>query len=73
VAPFEASPVPGERGLDPRACNDTNRIELHVLPHPSGHALLVAILDNLGKGACGNAIQSVNLLLGLPEGTGLPA
>jgi N-acetyl-gamma-glutamyl-phosphate reductase len=72
VAPFSERPEPGERGLDPRACNDTNRIELHVLPHPSGHALLVAILDNLGKGACGNAIQSVNLLLGLPEGTGLP-
>jgi len=72
VTPFDARPVPGELGLDPRACNDSNRIELHVLPHPSGHVALVAVLDNLGKGACGNAIQSVNLLLGLPEGAGLP-
>ena len=72
VAPFVERPDPGEHGLDPRACNDTNRIDLHVLPHPSGHVALVAVLDNLGKGACGNAIQSVNLLLGLPEAAGLP-
>ena len=62
-----------ERSLDPQACNDTNRIELHVLPHPSGHVLLVAILDNLGKGAAGAAIQNLNLMLGLGETTGLAA
>lgn len=62
-----------ERSLDPQACNDTNRLEVHVVPHPSGHMLLVATLDNLGKGACGVAIQSLNLMLGLPETTGLPA
>ena len=61
-----------ERSLNPQACNDTNRLEIHVLPHPSGHILLVAMLDNLGKGACGVAIQSLNLMLGLPETTGLP-
>jgi N-acetyl-gamma-glutamyl-phosphate reductase len=72
VAPFVESPTTDEHSLDPRACNDTNRIDLHVLAHPSGHVLLVAVLDNLGKGACGNAIQSINLLLGLPETTGLP-
>lgn len=57
--------------LDPRACNDTNRIDLHVLPHPSGHVLLVAILDNLGKGAAGVAIQNLNLMLGRSENEGL--
>ena len=62
-----------ERSLDPQACNDTNRIDLHVLPHPSGHVLLVAILDNLGKGAAGAAIQNLNLMLGLDETTGLAA
>ena len=67
----EAAPV-DEYGLDPRACNDTNRITLHVIPNPAGHTLLVAILDNLGKGACGAAIQNLNLMLGLPETTGLP-
>ena len=66
-------PAPDERGLDPRACNDTNRMDLHVLPHPSGHVLLVAILDNLGKGASGAAIQNLNLMLGFDEGAGLPA
>jgi N-acetyl-gamma-glutamyl-phosphate reductase len=61
-----------ERSFDPQACNDTNRIELHVLPHPSGHILLMAILDNLGKGASGVAIQCLNLMLGFAETTGLP-
>ena len=47
-------------------------MELHVLPHPSGHTLLVGILDNLGKGASGVAIQNLNLMLGLPETAHLP-
>ena len=42
-----------------------------MLPHPSGHVLLVAILDNLGKGAAGAAIQNLNQMLGLEETTGL--
>ena len=62
----------GETALDPRGCNDTNRMDLHVHAHPSGHVLLVAILDNLGKGASGAAIQNLNLMLDLGEGTGLP-
>jgi len=33
----------------------------------------MGILDNLGKGASGAAIQSLNIMLGLPEGTGLPS
>jgi N-acetyl-gamma-glutamyl-phosphate reductase len=61
-----------ERTFDPRVCNDTNRIELRVVPHPSGHVLLIAVLDNLGKGASGVAIQNLNLMLGLPEASGLP-
>ena len=36
-----------------------------------GQARLVAVLDNLGKGASGAAVQSLNLMLGLPEATGL--
>jgi N-acetyl-gamma-glutamyl-phosphate reductase len=61
-----------ELSFDPQANNETNRISLRVLPHPSGHVLLMARLDNLGKGAAGVAIQNLNLMLGLPEGTGLP-
>jgi N-acetyl-gamma-glutamyl-phosphate reductase len=72
VAPLAAPAEPDERIFDARACNDTNRIDLHVLPHPSGHVLLMAILDNVGKGAAGMAIQNLNLLLGFPETSGLP-
>lgn len=61
-----------EHALDPRICNDTNRIELRVLPHPSGHCLLIGVLDNLGKGASGVAIQNLNLMLGIDETHGLP-
>jgi N-acetyl-gamma-glutamyl-phosphate reductase len=69
-----SEPVDGdEHGFDPRACNDTNRIELRVLPHPSGHCLLMGVLDNLGKGASGVAIQNLNLMLGVEETEGLPA
>ena len=42
-----------------------------MIDHESGHVLLVAILDNLGKGAAGVAIQNLNLMLGIPEETGL--
>ncbi len=72
VVPIEEPLDSDERHLDPRACNDTNRIELRVVPHPSGHLLLIATLDNLGKGAAGCAIQNLNLMLGAPEDRGLP-
>ena len=62
-----------EFSFDPQEFNDTNRISLRVLPHQSGHILLMARLDNLGKGAAGVAIQNLNLMLGVAEATGLPA
>ena len=71
VHPLAEAEASNEHTFDPRACNDTNRIELRVVAHPSGHVLLVAVLDNLGKGASGVAIQSLNLMLGCPEVTGL--
>lgn len=72
VAPLPEPGQHNERSFDPECCNDSNRIQLHIAPHPSGHLLLIALLDNLGKGACGAAIQNLNLMLGLPEGAGLP-
>jgi N-acetyl-gamma-glutamyl-phosphate reductase len=63
----------GEQAFDPRACNDTNTIELRVVGHPNGHVVLIAVLDNLGKGASGAAVQNMNLMLGLDEGAGLDA
>ena len=72
VAPFVGLEPVDDFSLDPTRLNDTNRIELHVLPNAAGHLLLVGLLDNLGKGASGCAIQSLNLMLGLGEATGLP-
>jgi N-acetyl-gamma-glutamyl-phosphate reductase len=68
IDPSEAD----EFTFDPQVNNDTNLISLGVLPHTSGHVVLMARLDNLGKGAAGVAIQCLNLMLGVPEGTGLP-
>ena len=73
VEPLSDANDTDEFTFDPQAYNDTNRISLHVLTHPSGHVVLMARLDNLGKGAAGVAIQNLNLMLGLPEKTGLPS
>ena len=50
--------------LEPTALNDSNRMELRVYPQETHrHALLVARLDNLGKGASGAAVQNLRLML----------
>ncbi|MCS6901081.1 MAG: N-acetyl-gamma-glutamyl-phosphate reductase [Myxococcales bacterium] len=56
--------------FDVQGCNDTNRVDLFVFAN-STQALLMARLDNLGKGAGGAAVQNMNLCLGLPEQAGL--
>jgi N-acetyl-gamma-glutamyl-phosphate reductase len=59
-------------GLEPEGLNSTNRLRLHVFGDRSGEqARLIALLDNLGKGASGAAVQNLNILLGLDEATGL--
>lgn len=55
---------------DAQACNDTNRVDIHVFANDT-QVLLMACLDNLGKGASGAAVQSMNVHLGLDEGLGL--
>ena len=58
--------------IDPEGLNGTNRMRLHVFgDRDGGQARLVALLDNLGKGASGAAVQNLNLMLGLDEGIGL--
>ncbi len=58
--------------LDPEGLNGTNRMRLYVFGSDElGQARLVALLDNLGKGASGAAVQNLNLMLGLPEASGL--
>ena len=52
--------------LDPLALNDTNQMELRVFGNETfRHAVLIARLDNLGKGASGAAVQNLKLMLGL--------
>jgi N-acetyl-gamma-glutamyl-phosphate reductase len=53
--------------LEPQALNDTNLLELYVHTNEKHRqAVLVARLDNLGKGASGAAVQNLRLMLGLP-------
>ncbi len=56
--------------FDVQAANDTNRVDLFVFASDS-QAIVMARLDNLGKGASGAAVQAMNLHLGVDEGLGL--
>lgn len=56
--------------LSPATCNQSNRVDLMVFGHDE-QILLVARLDNLGKGASGAAVQNINILLDIDEQTGL--
>ena len=69
ASPEEAA---GTATLAPEGLNGTNRMRLFVFGNEAhGQARLVALLDNLGKGASGAAVQNLNLALGLPEDAGL--
>ncbi|MBL0918845.1 MAG: N-acetyl-gamma-glutamyl-phosphate reductase [Hydrogenophaga sp.] len=59
-------PPTADGKLDATALNDTNLIELRVFANETHrHAVLIARLDNLGKGASGAAVQNLKLMLGL--------
>ncbi|MFG2891577.1 N-acetyl-gamma-glutamyl-phosphate reductase [Streptomyces sp. NPDC048248] len=52
----------------------SNAVHLQVTLDPAaGRIIVICALDNLTKGTAGGAVQSMNIALGLPEGTGLPA
>ena len=71
VSVAEATPASGEILLREGA-TAWDGLRLHVIASPDGsQARLVAELDNLGKGASGAAVQSLNLISGLPETAGL--
>jgi N-acetyl-gamma-glutamyl-phosphate reductase len=54
--------------IEPEALNETNRLELYVFAsHKYNQAVLVARLDNLGKGASGAAVQNMRLMLGFAD------
>lgn len=63
VKPYASEP-PAE--INPEALNDTNLLELFVFDNPTAEqAILMARLDNLGKGAGRAALQNIELMLGL--------
>jgi len=61
-------PPTADGKLEPEALNDTNLLELRLYAnYQYGQVVLVARLDNLGKGASGAAVQNIELMLGLDE------
>jgi len=61
-------------GLEPQRLNGTCELHLHVFGNEkAGQAVIVGLLDNLGKGASGQAVQNLNLMLGVAADTGLQA
>ncbi|WP_295374724.1 N-acetyl-gamma-glutamyl-phosphate reductase [uncultured Pseudacidovorax sp.] len=59
-------PPTGDGKLEPQALNDTNDLEIRVFPNEDHrHAVVIARLDNLGKGASGAAVQNMRLMLGV--------
>jgi N-acetyl-gamma-glutamyl-phosphate reductase len=67
VMPFDNAATKSGR-IEPEALNETNMLELYVFASPKyPQAVLVARLDNLGKGASGAAIQNMRLMLGFAD------
>ena len=73
VRPFaDRSWLERDRFLRADRLIDTNSMELAVYANPAEEQILaVASLDNLGKGASGAAVQTINLKTGVDEATGL--
>jgi N-acetyl-gamma-glutamyl-phosphate reductase len=67
VMPLDDAAIKSGR-IEPEALKETNRLELYVFASPKYHqAVLVARLDNLGKGASGAAVQNMRLMLGFAD------
>ena len=59
-------PATADAKLDATALNNTNQLEIRVFANEEArHAVVIARLDNLGKGASGAAVQNISLMLGL--------
>ncbi|MDE2092366.1 MAG: N-acetyl-gamma-glutamyl-phosphate reductase [Burkholderiales bacterium] len=70
VLPLRDPATLAEGQFDVTACNDTNCVDIGVFANEH-QAIVMARLDNLGKGASGAAVQAMNLHLGVDEGLGL--
>jgi N-acetyl-gamma-glutamyl-phosphate reductase len=67
VMPLDSEAAKSGR-IEPEALNETNQLELYVFASDKHRqAVLVARLDNLGKGASGAAVQNMRLMLGLAD------
>jgi N-acetyl-gamma-glutamyl-phosphate reductase len=62
--------VISQNEVDIKQVVNTNRCFIHITSH-NGYALITSVIDNLLKGASGQAIQNMNLLFGFDEKTGL--
>jgi N-acetyl-gamma-glutamyl-phosphate reductase len=70
VMPFNEDANLDDGFFNPLGANDTNRNDIFVFGNDE-NMVLMSRLDNLGKGASGNAVQNMNVMLGLDEGTAL--
>ena len=70
VQPVDLEATTAGGFYDVEACNGTNRVDLAVFGNAE-RMLLIARLDNLGKGASGAAVQAMNVHLGVEESLGL--
>ena len=59
-----------EQGVDVKQVVNTNKCFLHLEVH-EGQILISSVIDNLIKGASGQAVQNMNLMLGWDESAGL--
>jgi N-acetyl-gamma-glutamyl-phosphate reductase len=61
-----------KKTLDAEELKHTNRLKLYVFGSEARQqARIVAVLDNLGKGAAGACVQNLNVMMGWPETEGL--
>lgn len=70
VMPFNADLSESGGFLNPELCNDTNELQIYVFSNGS-QVMLCSVLDNLGKGSGGAAVQCMNIMLGIDETTSL--
>lgn len=63
--------LPAGRLPETRNVRGTNRCQIGIVPQTGQRAVVLAVIDNLVKGASGQAIQNMNLMLGFEEGTAL--
>jgi len=72
MAPFNEIPAESAPFITPHGLENSNAVELSVFGSPDQcSGLLVAKLDNLGKGASGAAVQNLNIMLGFDEALGV--